>query len=254
MKLRILFITAVFLYMSVIPFAFSFELKENPSEFIRNNPDGNKYDFAKAFITSLEGIKSSVERSQNSQVVSPQDILDAKKISELVDYLTLDNVKWRVAKNMMKKYLIPDNGLMLKVAHVFIKMCDEQIFFNVEERKLLQQIQKALREKKIKDFNQQLFLREHKKLSEQRKESLKGLLESALLTCKVMVSTKQNIYGEFDSLGITSKERDRLIYKMDNFYGENYDGELRAGQSFLEGSVSVIKELLFDYSWHSIDE
>ena len=55
-------------------------------------------------------------------------------------------------------------------------------------------------------------------------------------------------------LAITAQQRQKLLDKLDSFGSDDLDWGLKSGQSTLEGSVAVIREVLEDSIWISIDE
>ena len=63
-------------------------------------------------------------------------------------------------------------------------------------------------------------------------------------------SDKADKYGELVNLGITSKERQKLIDQLNKLSTQK---KLKSGQSFLEGSLSTIREILEDSSWGTLD-
>jgi len=226
---------------------------EDIEQFIKANPDGNKYEFVKTFITSLTYLKSNEER-ESQEIILDSHILDnAEGIGALMDGLTLDSVNWRISRNLIKRYHDPENGLMLKVSNLFMKMSEEQIEINSRERFILGELYEAQISGDIYNFDSYKFFKEIKSLSDQRKESFKKLLEAAILVTKVLVSNQMNAYGELESLGVSDEQRDKLIYKLDEFYGNEFEGEMREGQSFLQASISELKEFLSDYSWKTLD-
>jgi len=83
---------------------------------------------------------------------------------------------------------------------------------------------------------------------------LKNLLKSSILVSRLLVSDKVNRYGEYAYLGVTDKQRKRLVEKLNEFDGKEYVGDLREGQSFLEGSIAVIRETLNDYNRLAVDK
>ena len=224
------------------------------AQFVAANPDGNKYDFVKTYIMSLTYIKSNEERELDEIILDADTIENMESIGSLMDGLTLDSVNWRVARNLLKRYYDPSNGLMLKVTDLFQKMSEEQIDLNSKERFLLGELNEAQISGKMNSFDAHKFFKENSEITVQRKESFKKLLESALLVTKVLISSQENEYGELEALGINDRQRDRLIYRLDEFYGDEYEGPAREGQSFLQASISELKEFLADYSWKTLDE
>ena len=70
---------------------------------------------------------------------------------------------------------------------------------------------------------------------------------------KVLISDK-NKNGKGHWLAITAQQRQKLLDKLDSFGGDNLDWGLKPGQTTLEGSIAVIREILEDSIWISIDE
>jgi len=223
-------------------------------QFIDKNPDGNKYEFVKTYITSLTYILANEVRRENEPQINSGNLEDSQSIGEIMDGLTLDSVNWRIAKNMLKRYRSPDNGLILKVTDLFLQMSDEQIEYNSHERFLMGQLYEAQISGNLYSFDSYKFFQEIQKLAALRKESMKKMLESAILVTKVLISSEQNEYGELDSLGVTDDERDRLLFKLDDFYGPYSETKVYEGQSFLQASIATLKDFLTDYSWKSQDD
>ena len=55
-------------------------------------------------------------------------------------------------------------------------------------------------------------------------------------------------------MAITAQERQKLLDKLDSFGKDSLDWGLKSGQSPLEGSIAVIREILEDSIWISIDD
>jgi len=64
----------------------------------------------------------------------------------------------------------------------------------------------------------------------------------------------KNQDGKGHLLAITAQQRQKLLDKLDSFGADNLDWGLKKGQSTLEGSIAVIREVLEDSLWVSIDE
>lgn len=225
----------------------------NSRKFKEQNPDWNKYEFTRDYLTSLEYLKSNADRYEETRLFAAQQEED-KRLILLRDELIHNNVNLRVARNYLKKYHTQvNNGLMLKVADIFINVCDELIVFNNEERKLLEDFNAARLKGKVDDARLEAFTSDQQRIYAAKKESLKNLLQASLLVAKVLVSNKENYYGEFDRLGITQEQRYKLLEKINHFNEKQYKGDLRTGQSFVEGSVVAIREILENYNYETND-
>lgn len=242
-----------FLIMNVGSVVFADDLYFRPEKFARYNPDVDKYKFVSRYLTSLNYLKVNTQRDDDVWSIVASDIPEMEKIEALVNNIKLNNINLRTARNMLRKFRNSDNGLILQATDLFMKVCDAQIDFNNEERAWLDDLLDAKQSESSGDFDINQFLTNHQYLAGKRKESLKNILEASMFVNKILISEERDPYGEFYALGITSKERKKLLYKLDGFYGQEYEGELREGQTILEGSVAVIREILEDYNWESLD-
>lgn len=226
---------------------------EDIEKFKAYNPDGQKYEFVRNYLTSLSYFKANDEKSENVVIKISSELDDADKVASLIENLVQENANLRAARNLLKKYKTSPNGLILKVTDLFAKVCDEQIDFNDREKNILKNLHDVLVKADIQNFDKRDFVRTQRWLASERKESLKKLLEASMLVKKVLVSNKPDAYGELTSLGITKEERKKLLSKMNDLFGKNYRGELQEGQSFIKGSILVIRGVLEDTTWGTID-
>lgn len=220
--------------------------------FMANNPDGKKYEFVKNYLSSLSYFQLNDER-ERKQAGEAVGILDSpEKTEELVKSIIQQNANLRVARNLIKKYKSPENGLILKAVVLFMQVADEQIEFNNEERAMLERVVDVIKSGDIRVYDTPKFYKDQAKIAKQRKESFKKLLESSVLVSKILISNKPDKYGEFINLGITKDERKKLISKLNELFVGYKEVGLKEGQSFLEGSVASIREILEDKSWGTL--
>jgi hypothetical protein len=257
MILRI-FLSVLFLNLWVnavllTPRLLAADLPDDIAKFSQFNPDGNKYEFVKTFLSSLGYLKLNGERTADTLDVSIKDMDEKLLGQDMIKNIEQDNAHLRVARNLLKKHALSNNKMIIKVVDLFVLMCDEQIKHNVVEQKLYLDLYDAKKKGRWLSFDREKFVQELKTLVYQKKESSRKLLEASLLVSKILVSSKPDEYGEFITLGITSQERAKLLKKIEEFEGKGYAGKLRGGQTFLEGSISSIREVLEDESWELLD-
>ncbi|MBF0523034.1 MAG: hypothetical protein HQL24_08280 [Candidatus Omnitrophica bacterium] len=219
---------------------------EDPAQFKLNNPDGNKYEFVKAYLNSLSQLKTNAKQKERAIIISQENFSDPETIRTVTHNLAVDNVNLRVARNYLQKFLTPDNGLILKASDLFIKSCNEQIGQNNLENGLLLKLSKLLSRGKMDKGFQLAFFKKVQEISLERKESNKKILQASLLVGKVLISSSPDSKGDFVYLGLTKEEKNKLLSKLDRFYESEYQGELREGQTFLAGSVIAIRQVLED--------
>ena len=223
-------------------------------KFKRTNPDIKKYEFVRDYISSLSYLKVNEDESKEINELAATETKEIDRIALLRDNLIRNNVNLRIARNYLKKHnKQKENGLILKVVDTFSKMCDDLIALNNQERNLLENLYYTQLKDEMDSFDRSAYERNQERIAAQRKTTSKKLLESSLFVTKVLISPQENYYGEFDRLGITQEERYRLLYKIDEFAEDGFKGELRAGQTFLQGSVVAIREILEDYDFETID-
>jgi len=226
----------------------------NVDNMIKYNPDVKKYEFVKSYIAALSYIKVNAERNEKYAAFTSKQIEELKPGRLLMDNLILDNNNIRVAKHYMLKYNKSENGLMLKAVDVFVNFSEQQLSLNNEERAILDELFEAHVNETIDGFDKKSFMLEQARLASLRKESWKDILRASLFIPKILISDQKNEMGELTWLAIDETERVKLLMKLDEFYGDLYKGDLRVGQTFLQGSIAVIRDILEDSSWDSLPE
>ena len=83
-------------------------------------------------------------------------------------------------------------------------------------------------------------------LVRERKEMSKGILTSAALIKKVLLSAARCETEECQYLALTTDERRRLGAGLDQFARDNFQWGMKEGQSTFDASVAVIREVLED--------
>ncbi|HBG62459.1 MAG: hypothetical protein A2Y03_07665 [Omnitrophica WOR_2 bacterium GWF2_38_59] len=249
---KIFILSVMFVFCACSVFAASYyDSVDQIKEF---NPDGKKYEFVRDFIHSLSYLQANDDRSKKISGMSFDKLDNVQKGRELISGFVKDNANIRVAKNLLKKYISPENGLMLKVTDLFTEVCDELIVINKSERQLLQDFQEIQEKQELESFDGKEFRDRQRKLASIRRDSLKKLFEASMLVTKVLVSNKEDRFDQLTMLGITSQERKKLLEKLDKFYSKEFDGSLKEGQSFLQASVAVIRDVLMDTTWGLLDD
>jgi len=222
-------------------------------EFSKNNPDIYKYEFARSYITALSYMREIYDRWNKN---APKKLFASDKpkmIRATIEDLAYDNSDLRVIKNYLLKYLTSPNRLMRKVADIVVVSTSREIAINDDEKTLwekwfdLNAAGQASRPKEI-DFVKTQYAMELR-----RKEFDKEIVQASVLMTKVLISDK-NKNGKGHLLAVNSQQRQKLLDKLDSFGGDNLDWGLKSGQRTLESSISVIREVLEDSIWISIDE
>jgi len=222
-------------------------------EFSKNNPDLKKYEFARSYITALSYMKDIDDRWTKN---APKKLFADQKnkmIMATINDLTLDSSDLLIIKNYLRKYLTSPNMLMRKVADIVVVATSRDIAINHEEKTLwekwydLNAAGQATRAKEIE------FVKAQYSLELRRKEAEKDIIQASVMMTQVLVSDK-NKNGKGHRLAVTAQQRQKLLDKLDSFGRDNLDWGLKNGQSPLEGSIAVIREILEDSIWISIDE
>ena len=222
-------------------------------EFVKNNPDVRKYEFARSYITALSYMKDIDDRWNKN---APKKLFandKNKMILASINDLALDSSDLLVIKNYLLKYLTSPNMLMRKVADIVVVATSREISINHEEKSLwekwydLNTAGQATRPKEVE------FVKNQYAMELRRKEADKDIIHASEMMTKVLISDKnENVKGHL--LAITAQQRQKLLDKLDSFGNDNLDWGLKPGQSTLEGSIAVIREILEDSIWISIDE
>ncbi len=218
-----------------------------------NNPDIRKYEFARSYISALSYLKRLDERWFNKAPKKLYPNQDEKIIKLSLDYLVLDNADLRIAKNYMIPYLSAQNALIRKVADTFILAIDEEIAINNQHKIAWQQWAYLKREGKATPANERDFIKAHQQYGLRFKEADKKVVQATMLMAKVLISDK-NKDEKGKILAITAAQRDKLLLKLDSFAKDVLAWGIKPGQRTLEASLAIIREVLEDSLWISLDE
>ena len=231
----------------IIPSAFASD------DFEKNNPDIKKYEFARSYISALSYMRDIDDRWNKD---APKKLFAKQKdkmIKATLEDLSLDNSDLRVIKNYLGKYLYSPNPWMRRVAGMVVIATAREVAVNDDEKELWERwlglivAGQASRPKEID------FVKAQYGMELQRKEFDKDLVQATVLLTKVLISEK-NKDGNGHLLAVTAQERQKLLDKLDSFGSDTLDWGLKPGQRTLEGSIAVIREILEDSIWISIDE
>lgn len=100
------------------------------------NPDVQKYDFAKIFITGLSYYNRVAMRLEDEVDVQERGLAQKQGVRMFINDRTLDNTELRIAKNYLDKFSDSPNGLIRKVARMSVKTYDQLVEISVRERGL----------------------------------------------------------------------------------------------------------------------
>lgn len=248
MKIKILAVLICHLFLSS---ALLHAQEEN--QFKKNNPDGRKYDFARSFITSFGYLKATEQRWQKSDEIKGRGN-ETAFIQWNLDRLAKDNLDLRIAKNYVTKYFTVPNQLMRKVIDSYAYACDQLINLNVEERELWNHMHQVEKKGEVATEEDQEFVQAQQRLADDRKEILRSIVELSVLMTKVMFSENNEEKKARKRLALTSKQRDKLVRKLDSYAGDNLDWGMKPGQTYLQGAEATIREVLEDPTFLSADE
>ena len=224
---------------------------DDGQEFKKHNPDGNKYEFVRSYVSGMSYVDRINKRwqAQNPKERFKDD--PQKMFQAYVEYLALDNTELRIAKNFLTKYFNGNNDLMRKAADTFIATCEQLIEINRQERVLWQEFYKVRRDKKENvAAEEKVFVENEKNLNIKRQDISKTFIESALLTAHVMQSENSYVDAPYQ-LALTEEQRRKLIKRIDEFAKDNVDWGIKSGQSTFQASIAAIREILEDPIWKS---
>lgn len=222
------------------------------SQFSKNNPDIQKYEYARSFIASLTYIKSVHERWHKSSPT--KDFKGAKDVTLMrgfLSYLIKDNADLRIAKNYLAPYLESKNALIRKSADMFIMGCITVIAINDKEKQIWDQWNAVKANGLGTRKNETAFLDAQEDLALKRKEAFKNIIQSSALLTKILRSA-QNENEKGKLLAINDIQRKKLIKSLDEVGRSNLDWGLKPGQTFQEASVALLREILEDPIYKSL--
>ncbi len=222
-------------------------------EFKDNNPDGKKYEFARSYISALSYFYNIEKRWKKKSPKKARAGNDAKIILDNISALVNDSADLRISKNYMTKYLDVNNALQRKVANIMVLACDRAVAINNVEKRLWQGWFDLKEAKQGTPTKEQALIKSVVGLGLQRKEAYKEIIIASRMMTRVIMSDK-NVNETGHALAITTKERDKLLDKLDSFGKDTLDWGLKPGQTTLQASVATIREILEDPVWIAADK
>lgn len=143
--------------------------------------------------------------------------------------------------------------LIRKVSDIVVVAVSRDIAINDEEKSLWEKWYNLIAAGQATRAKEIEFVKTQHGMELRRKEADKDIVKASVLMTKVLVSD-ENKDGRGHLLAITAAQRQKLLDKLDSFGGDTLDWGLKPGQRTLEGSIAVIREILEDSIWISIDE
>ncbi|MBF0486055.1 MAG: hypothetical protein HQL16_06045 [Candidatus Omnitrophica bacterium] len=233
------FLAAIMIFSATVSFA-----QENL--FKKDNPDIDKYNFAKSYIMALSYYSRVAERLKLEDKDSLNSKSDIKAVRELVDHRTLDNTELRIAKNYLTKYENSSNAFIRKVSSETIIVYEKLLQMSVRERTLWQSFYVYKASGKPEDFNEADFTSRHIALAMEKKEVAKELVTQTAFVAKILLSAQKCDNETCKNLALTKDERDRLVERLDAFANGYMEWGMKPGQSTLEASIAILREVLED--------
>jgi hypothetical protein len=235
----------IYLISALLVFPSLSSAQEGVNEFKKNNPDGQKYEFARSYISALRSFHSINERWKKNSPKKRSKGDDVKMIRWSLEYLALDNSDLRVAKNYMIRYLSSPNALMRKTADTLIVACDQGIELNNKQKDLWQDWLTKKAGKGLTKNDERSFVQAQLSIENKRKESNKSIINASNLMVKVLLSDV-NSDDKGYKLAISQKQRDALLDKLDSYGKHILDWGIKPGHNTLDASITIIREVLED--------
>jgi hypothetical protein len=226
-------------------------VRHDPALFARLNPDGDKYNFVKHYLSALSELYALEKEAKSPQSFTE---ISLEGLRERSGQILQENVRLRVARNWVTRYRQSDNGLILKVNEIFSRACDGLIALNQREREWIDEV--LNRDASGVSFNHEdieEYQRIITELAGLRKDMNAGILESSIYVSKILISAERDQNGNMIQLGLTGEERRKLQLKANEFSYPKDTGEIQPGQTFVEGAVAVIRRVLDDETYGVID-
>ena len=239
-------------FIGVAKDTFALEISEETKEFAVNNPDGQKYDFVKTYLMALEYLYQNEQAKAKLQPLDEETIKRTKSLAKVRDHLKNANINLRIARNLLENFKNQNNAMMMKIVSLFGKYADEETALNNRHRTMVSILYESSLTNRVSSVKRRWYSQHLTAINESRKANAAQLLEASMLISKLLVSNQFNRLGKFDKLGISAVEREKLIDRLATFQGEEFQGELRPGQSYLQASIASIREILQNTNWPSL--
>lgn len=222
------------------------------TSFQENNPDIDKFAFAKSFIASLSYYGRLQQRLAEEKKIGNKFDQDPGIIRKFVDNRTLDNTELRIAKNYLLKYARSRNMLIRRVAYDAVIAYEQNIDVSSSERRLWDAYHRFKKMGLPGDLNENEFKRQMLALAQDRKTSGMAVLQAVMMFKTVLLSASACQDENCQGLALTSSERKKLLQRLDSFAGDNMAWGVKAGQGTFEAAIASVREVLEDSAYVSV--
>jgi len=177
-----------------------------------------EYEFSRAFLESLRYQKSAFVKHR--QLPPPK--ADTKRLNTaaapFLENLKAANTDLKQAQSIILKFKDSGNVTVKKTAASVLSLYDKQIQLSERSLKIYSRIFDPAQMEKAGSFTQGKLAAEARKLPEERQNTDRLLMDTAILVTHSLYSNTPDKEGKLNRLTITTRERGKLIRQIDEYF------------------------------------
>lgn len=194
--------------------------------------------FANDFVDSLGWSISASKRTDNVAGLDDEHTLD------LMIGLRRAKKDFNMAKTLVDKYTASSNELINKSAKAASLGYEMLIHFDESIIKILEELENLESANKQESVKAGTIMSKSSKILAERDEAWKILATATIGLAHILVSTTPGEKGIYDTLILTSSQRDQLVKKLDSNYGKTIEKGFVAGIKRAYTPGALLREFL----------
>lgn len=223
-------------------------------DLLKQNPDIDKYEFTKAFISSLGDVANAMARFKKGDEYAKDDVQSTVALMQDTKRSSSDYAR---AADKVKEFTTSKNEMIALIAASLVKSYEDHVKLNDESIALLEEMYGPNTFNNPSKVDLGKFMSRQADFGAKHIEIMRILMETSMFLAQVLVSPHVNSEGNLTKLGITSSQRKDLIKELEM----NFDEKVKNGipkdakdANYFETSGAFLYEFLANSEMKTLDK
>jgi len=195
-----------------------------------------KLNFTSDFVQSLAHLKINQEKMD--KVLAKSNSNEVEFIIDMMKTMKLNKMEIELAEKLLEPYLGSKDTLIKDVSSATIIILKKLNELQTEKLKILEN----LYNQNTNSLGTELTKVAEVKANEEIE--MKSLMYITIGISHILISYDPDEFGKLSYLCITKQQRRSLINEIESIWGYDLQKDMTAGQSYLDGSVSMLYSFL----------
>jgi hypothetical protein len=244
-------LVAVFLIFPVHAFS---DTDTTSEKLLQKNPDIDKYEFSKAFISSLGDVSSAVSRFKKGDEYAKDDVQSTIALMKDTKRSSSDYAR---AADKVKEFVNSKNELIALMATSLANAYESHIKLNDESIALLEELYSPNAFNNPNKVDLGKFMSRQADFGAKHEEFMRLLMQTSMYLGQILVSPRVNSDGNLSTIGITRSQREDLIKELELHFDEKVKNGIKKDTqelNYFEASGAFLYEFLANSEMKTLDK